>query len=188
MTVASRSPLAALAPGVVLALFMVMFAPGQQQHETQSQVPRSVRLPSGAVLEVRPVGTDRAGALAVPGDSRAAGWWRGSARLGDDSGSTLLAAHVDSRRRGLGPFAELYATRRGARVVLRSDDLRQVFRIRSVRVVPQGSVASRPGLSSPHGARRLVLVTCAPPYDERRGYLNLVVVTAAPSGPATRSP
>jgi hypothetical protein len=35
--------------------------------------------------------------------------------------------------------------------------------------------------------RRLVLVTCAPPYDERLGYLNLVVVTAAPSGPARAS-
>ena len=186
---AARSPLAALAPGVVLALFVVMFAPGQpEQHETLPQVPRSVRLPSGAVLQVHPVGTGRAGALAVPEDARAAGWWRGGARLGDTSGSTLLAAHVDSRRRGLGPFAELYTTRRGARVVLRSDDLRQVFRIRSVRVVPRGSVASRPGLFAPSGVRRLVLVTCAPPYDERRGYLNLVVVTAAPSGPATRGP
>jgi hypothetical protein len=68
--------------------------------------------------------------------------------------------------------------------VLRSGDLRQVFRIRSVRLVRRGSVASRPGLYSPRGVRRLILVTCAPPYDTRRGYLNLVVVTAAPTGPA----
>ena len=178
----------AFAPAGLLALLLGMFAPGPGEDPLPPQVPRSVRLPSGAVLEVHPVGTRRAGALAVPDDARAAGWWRGGARLGDTSGSTLVAAHVDSRRRGLGPFAELYATRRGARVVLRSDDLRQVFRIRSVRVVPRDSVASRPGLFSPAGVRRLVLVTCAPPYDERTGYLNLVVVTAAPRGPATRSP
>ena len=68
--------------------------------------------------------------------------------------------------------------------MLRSEDLRQVFRIRSVHLVPRRSVASRPGLYSPRGERRLILVTCAPPYDRRLGYLNLVVVTAAPTGPA----
>jgi hypothetical protein len=72
-------------------------------------------------------------------------------------------------------------------VVLRSEDLRQVFRIRSVQLVPRSSAASHPGLYSPRGERRLILVTCAPPYDERLGYLNLVVVTAAPTGPARAS-
>lgn len=185
---AGHPTLTALAPTVVLVLFLGMFVPGQGEDPVPSQAPRSVRLPSGAVVEVRAVGTDRAGELTVPDDTRSAGWWRGGARVGDASGKTLLAAHVDTLRQGLGPYAELYTTRPGARVVLRSADLRQVFRIRSVQLVRTGALADRPGLYSPHGARRLVLVTCAPPYDGRRGgYQNLVVVIAAPTGPATAS-
>ena len=178
--------LTAFAPAAALALFIGLFAPGQGEDPAPPQVPRSVQLPSGVVVPVRAVGTDRDGELPVPDDARSAGWWRGGSRVGDAVGKTLLAAHIDSQRRGLGPYAELYATRPGARVVLRSDDLRQAFRIRSVRLVRRGSLADRPGLYSPHGARRLILVTCAPPYDARHGgYRNLAVVVAAPTGPAT---
>ena len=180
--------LRAFAPAIVLALFVGMFAPGQGEDPVPPQVPRSVRLPSGVQLPVRAVGTDRDGELRVPDDARSAGWWRGGSRVGDASGKTLLAAHVDAPRQGLGPYAELYATHPGARVVLRSDDLAQVFRIRSVRLVPRRSVAGRPALYSARGVRRLVLVTCAPPYDARHGgYQNLVVVIAAPVGPARAS-
>ena len=180
-----RRTLTAVGPAVLVALLVGTLAPDRGEgRPVPSQAPRSVQLPSGVVLPVRAIGTDRDGELAVPDDAGTAGWWRGGARVGDAFGSTLLVAHVDSRQRGLGPYAELYATRPGARVVLRSGDLRQVFRIRSVRLVRRGSVASRPGLYSPRGVRRLILVTCAPPYDTRRGYLNLVVVTAAPTGPA----
>jgi hypothetical protein len=182
---APRRRLTAFAPAVSLALLIGMFSPGRgEENPVTPQVPRSVRLPSGEVLPVHAIGTGRDGELAVPDDARTAGWWRGGARVGDALGKTLLAAHVDSQQRGLGPYAELYATRPGARVVLRSDGLRQVFRIRSVRLVPRGSEASHPGLYSNRGARRLVLVTCAPPYDARLGYRNLVVVTAEPIGPA----
>ena len=184
---AGHRTLRAFAPGLVLALFLGMFVPGRGEDPVPPQVPRSVRLPSGVEVPVHAVGTDSRGALRVPADVRSAGWWRGGSRVGDASGRTLLAAHVDSPRQGLGPYAELYATRPGARLVLRSRDLRQVFRIRSVRLVPRGSVASRPALYSARGMRRLILVTCAPPYDERLGYLNLVVVTAAPTGPARAS-
>ncbi|MET1059418.1 MAG: class F sortase [Nocardioides sp.] len=180
--------LRAFAPAVVLALFLGMFAPGQGEDPVPPQAPRVVRLPSGAEVPVRTVGTEPDGELRVPGDARSAGWWRGGSRVGDASGKTLLAAHVDAPGQGLGPFAELYATRPGARVVLRSEDLVQVFRIRSARLVPRGSVAGRPGLYSLRGSRRLVLVTCAPPYDARHGgYRNLLVVVAAPTGPARAS-
>ena len=184
---AAHRTLRAFAPALVLGLFLGMFAPGQGEDPVPPQAPRSVRLPSGVEVPVRAVGTDSRGELRVPADVRSAGWWRGGSRVGDAAGKTLLAAHVDSPRQGLGPYAELYATRPGARVVLRSEDLRQVFRIRSVQLVPRRSAASHPGLYSPRGERRLILVTCAPPYDERLGYLNLVVVTAAPTGPARAS-
>ena len=58
--------------------------------------PELTRLPSGAVIRVRAVGTTPSGLLAVPGDIDSAGWWRGGSRLGDPFGSTLIAAHIDS--------------------------------------------------------------------------------------------
>ena len=124
------------------------------------------------------------GRLAVPEDVRTAGWWRGGSRVGDPFGAVLVAGHVDSRTQGLGPYAELLTVRRGQEVVVGTATLRQRYRIRSLRLVPQGPLAARPSLHSPRGPRRLVLVTCAPPYDAARGgYQHLAVVTAYPGRP-----
>ncbi|MBD8869587.1 class F sortase [Nocardioides donggukensis] len=148
------------------------------------EAPRRVTLPGGAVVPVRAVGTRPDGRLAVPRSVAQAGWWRGGSRLGDPFGATLVAAHIDSTTRGLGPFAGLLTVRAGDRVVLGSRSLRQEHRVESLRLIPQGSLADRAGLHSPRGPRRLVLVTCAPPYDRARGgYQHLAVVTARPVGP-----
>jgi|1185.fasta_scaffold559611_1 hypothetical protein len=150
------------------------------------EAPQSLRLPSGRVVPVHAVSTDRHGQLDVPDSPRSAGWWRGGSRVGDPSGKTLLAAHVDSPRLRLGPFAELYDARPGLQLVLRSAGLRQDFRVRSVGVIRRESLTARPDLYSPSGTRQLVLVTCAPPYDPTHGgYQNLVVLVASPDGPAT---
>ena len=130
-----------------------------------------------------PAGT---GSSTYPTTRGTAGWWRGSSRVGDPAGKTLLAAHIDSPHQRLGPFAELYDATPGLRLVLRSAGLRQDFRVRSVRLVRRESLTARPDLYSPTGTRQLVLVTCAPPYDPTHGgYQNLVVLVAEPSGPAT---
>ena len=171
------------AAGAVVAVLLGTPSPGDPM---VPEAPGSLRLPSGRVVPVRVVSTDGNGQLDVPDDPRSAGWWRGGSRLGDPSGTTLLAAHVDSPRQGLGPFAELYDARPGLRLVLRSAGLRQDFHIRSVRLIRRGSLTAHPDLYSPSGTRQLVLVTCAPPYDPTRGgYQNLVVLVARPSGPAT---
>ena len=179
------SLLLAAALGAVLAVLLGLLTPGPADPATP-EAPRSLRLPSGRVVPVHAVSTDRDGQLDVPDDSRSAGWWRGSSRVGDPSGKTLVAAHIDSPSQGLGPFAELYDAKPGLALVLRSAGLRQDFRIRSVRLVRRESLTARSDLYSPSGARQLVLVTCAPPYDPTHGgYLNLVVLVAEPSGPAT---
>ena len=151
------------------------------------EAPRAVRLPSGASVPVRAVATHGDGELAVPRAVGEAGWWRGGSRVGDPFGSTLVAAHIDSLREGLGPFGELLAVRPGQRVVVRSATLRQVFRVRSLRLVAQGPLAERAWIFSVRGDRRLTLVTCAPPYDRGRGgYQRLAVVVAVPTGPPLR--
>ena len=150
--------------------------------------PVRILLPSGRAVPVAAVGTTPRGLLDVPADVDVAGWWRGGARLGDPFGSILVAAHVDSRTQGLGPFAELLEVAPGARVDLRSDGLRQRFRVRSRQLVPQGSLVDDSWIFDVDGASRLTLVTCAPPYDAARGgYQNLAVLTADPVGTPERT-
>ena len=129
------------------------------------QRPVALVLPSGVVVPVRAASTTRTGLLDVPADPGIAGWWTGGSRVGDPFGSTLVAAHVDSRLQGLGPFAELLELAGGERL----------------RLVPHGPLTERSGHFAPSGPRRLTLVTCAPPYvASRGGYQNLAVVTAVP--------
>lgn len=153
-----------------------------------AQAPETATLPSGRTIPISAVGTTAAGLLDVPPDVDVAGWWRGGARLGDPFGSILIAAHVDSRTQGLGPFAELLTVRPGTRVRVASAGLEQTFEIRSRRLVPQGSLVDDSWIFAASGDSRLTLVTCAPPYDATRGgYQNLAVVIAVPLTPAGRS-
>ena len=163
-------------------------APVRPARRARSEVsprrPASTTLPSGRVVPVAAAGTTEAGVLDVPADVDVAGWWRGGSRIGDPFGSILVAAHVDSRSEGLGPFAELLTTQEGARVRLEADGLRQDFEVTSRRLVPQGSLADDAWIYDAAGGLRLTLVTCAPPYDAARGgYQNLAVVSARPIGP-----
>lgn len=149
----------------------------------RAQPPSSLTLPSGHTVAIDAVGTTPDGLLDVPPDVAVAGWWDGGARLGDPFGSVLVAAHVDSRTQGLGPFAELLEVDPGARLRLESAGLRQSFEVRSRRLVPQGSLVDDSWLFDASGPVRLTLVTCAPPYvASRGGYQNLAVVTAVPLG------
>jgi hypothetical protein len=151
--------------------------------------PRAIQLPNGRRVGIRPVGTTSNGLLDVPDDIELAGWWSGGARLGDPFGSTLVAAHVDSRTQGLGPFASLLGVHAGDRVYVWSDGLRQPFEVTSLRLRPQGTIGPTSWLHSPEGPRRLTLVTCAGPYDAARGgYQNLAVITATPLNRARSRP
>jgi hypothetical protein len=151
--------------------------------------PTGIRLPNGLRIAVRAVGTRPDGLLDVPDDIRVAGWWRGGSRLGDPFGSSLVAAHVDSRTQGLGPFASLLGVRRGERVRLWSRGLQQDFAVTSLRLRPRSTIGPRAYLHSPAGPRRLTLVTCAGPYDAARGgYQNLAVITARPLDPPRSRP
>jgi hypothetical protein len=145
------------------------------------EAPTAVRLPSGRSVPVLAVLTEPGGRLAVPDDIRLGGWWRGGSRIGDPFGSTLIAAHVDSKTQGLGPFAELLNVRADQRISVSTVHLRQEFAVRSLRLVRSSELANESWVFSPGGERRLTLVTCAPPYDRARGgYQNLAVVTATP--------
>ena len=102
--------------------------------------------------------------------------------------AAVVAAHVDSRVQGLGPFVELLSVRPGARIWLESAGLRQAFSVRSRTLVAQGNLDEEAWIFDASGSARLTLATCAPPYDAASGgYQNLAVVIAAPLGPPERS-
>ncbi len=153
------------------------------------EAPKQIRLPSGTKVPVRAVTTRADGVLDVPDDIRTAGWWRGGSRLGDPFGATLVAAHIDSETQGLGPYVELLRVERGDRIVVRSAHLVQRFRVVSLRLVPRAALVGETDIFSASGPRRLVMVTCAGPFDPARGgYQNLAIVTARPTGaPARRA-
>jgi hypothetical protein len=147
--------------------------------------PTAIGLPNGLRIAVRAVGTRHNGLLDVPDDVHVAGWWKGGSEVGDPFGSSLVAAHVDSRTQGLGPFASLLGVRPGDRVRLWSRGLLQAFAVTSLRLRPRSTIGPHAYLHSPAGPRRLTLVTCAGPYDAARGgYQNLAIITARPLGPA----
>jgi len=167
------------------ATFTVTATPGVPAgSETRPQRPRTVMLPSGTEVPVRLAPTGGQGLLQVPDDITEAGWWTGGSRLGDSYGAMVLASHVDSTTQGLGPFAELLAVAAGDEVVVASDGLRQAFTVQSVDVVPKAELDTRDSTFATDGPLRLVLITCAGPYEpDLGGYQNLAIVTAVPSGP-----
>jgi hypothetical protein len=122
--------------------------------------------------------------LQVPDGIRAAGWWDGGSRLGEQYGAMLIAGHVDSTTQGLGPFAELLGAEQGQRIdVAATGDRRQAFVVSGLDVIPASELRNRRDLFSEQGPLRLVLVTCAGPFiPSQGGYQNLAIVTAYPVG------
>jgi len=168
-------------PGTPQPSVEVEAVPARRTGALPAEPPVSVRLPDGVRVPVRAASTRSDGVLDVPRNVEAAGWWRGGSQIGDPLGATLLAAHVDSTTQGLGPFAALLRVRPGQQFVVSSATLHQAFQATSLRLVPQGALLDDASMFGPGGPRRLVLVTCAPPYVAARGgYQNLAVVTALP--------
>lgn len=135
----------------------------------------------GVDTAVRPVDIDtKTGALAVPKDISKVGWWRDGAAPGDSEGTTLIAGHVDSAKRGAGAFYALKSARRGTRFTVRTEDRRErTYRVTSVRNVRKEALPT--SIFTRTGPRRLVLVTCGGPFDSESGhYRDNVVVTAVP--------
>lgn len=168
--------------------YEVTAAPGTAAASQQDIArPTSVRLPSGVTVPVRVASTGERGLLQVPRDIRAAGWWDGGAQIGDAYGAIVIAGHVDSATQGLGPFAELLNTRPGDRIRVGGKAATQAFAVSTVDLVPKVSLRTRDAVFAESGRLRLVLITCAGPFDPARGgYQDLAVVTAHPVPPVRR--
>lgn len=142
--------------------------------------PTRVRVPGlGLDAVVRPVGIGAEQQMRLPADPRVLGWYRFGAAPGGE-GSVVLAGHVDSRRFGVGPLADLQGVRVGDRieVVTRRGALRS-YRVDSIERFDRQALPAQVFARS--GPERLRIVTCTGPYvPEAGGYQQNLVVTAVP--------
>jgi hypothetical protein len=143
--------------------------------------PVRVTVPAlGVDASVEPVGVRDDGQMAIPDDVDRTGWYRFGPVPGD-SGSAVLAGHVDDRDQGLGELAPLRAADAGTEVVV-TDAAGTASRWRVVsreQIDKQALPLDR--LFAREGPPRLVLVTCGGPFlPDVGGYESNVVVVAEP--------
>jgi hypothetical protein len=142
--------------------------------------PTRVRVPAlGLEASVRPVGVGGDRQMQLPADPRVLGWYRFGAAPGG-RGSVVLAGHVDSRRFGVGPLADLRGIAAGDRVqVDTGSGSARLYRVDSIETFDRQALPA--DVFARTGPERLRLVTCTGPYlPQAGGYQQNLVVTAVP--------
>ncbi|MFD1713994.1 class F sortase [Amnibacterium flavum] len=147
-----------------------------------STPPARVQIPEiGIDMGVLPVGVKTDGEMEVPDDPSVAGWYRWGSDPRSGAGSTVIAAHVDSLRYGLGPFARLRDLVPGSEItVIGSDGGSHLYRVDGLSAFAKDALPAAE-LFERSGPSRLVLITCGGTFDETAlTYSDNVVVTASP--------
>lgn len=140
---------------------------------------------------VVPATLKRDGSFAVPADVSQVGLWAGGAPLESDTGSpletgtTLLAGHVNHVGQGRGTLAELYQVTAGMLIYVTTPTGR-VTRWQVISATAVLKAQLPPSVfAGPSGPRLLTLVTCGGPIHHQAGrgwtYDDNVVVTAVPT-------
>ncbi len=130
----------------------------------------------GIDMMVVATGVDANGQMGIPPDPATAGWYEWGSGPQADSGAAVLAAHVDSKTHGIGPFVRLGSARAGDEIDVWVGDAKVVYRVSQVARVDKVTLDAD-GLFSLVGPPRLHLVTCTGAYVKGSGYTqNLVVV------------
>jgi LPXTG-site transpeptidase (sortase) family protein len=135
----------------------------------------------GVDVTVAPVGVEADGSMQLPQDVAVAGWYQFGSDPGSTTGTTVVAAHVDSVEYGLGPFSQLRNLAAGAIITVTSADGSTLdYTVESVQNIlktelPIGQLFDR------DGAPRLTLITCGGQFDfAASNYSDNVVVIAVP--------
>ena len=133
-------------------------------------------------MPVVAVGVLADGGMQLPDRQTVAGWYRWGAAPGDASGSTLIAAHVDTLKYGIGPFAQLRSLDPGTRIVVTTADGRpHDYTVERVEYVARQRLPLA-RLFGRGGPARLTLVTCGGSYDAAtHRYSDNVLVDARPA-------
>jgi len=136
----------------------------------------------GIDMPVVPVGVQDDGSMEIPVDPAVAGWYRYGPAPADADGTTVLAAHVDSRVYGIGPLARLREAQPGQTLqVTDADGAVSGYTVESVTYIPRAELPVDQ-LFDREGPRSLVLITCGGEFDEQsRTYSDNVVLVARAS-------
>ncbi|MET4059636.1 hypothetical protein ABIB35_001168 [Arthrobacter sp. UYP6] len=151
--------------------------------EPAVSIPQPVRVQvdgTGIDLEVIPVGVEDNGAMTLPNNHYQAGWYQYGPAPGATQGSSVLAAHVDSRTEQL-PIAGLKNVPAGTIIsVTREDGSIQRYATEAVENIAKRSLDGHRFFDRT-GEPRLKLVTCGGKWLEAQDdYEDNVVLTAAP--------
>lgn len=145
--------------------------------------PRPARFRAGSIdvdLPVISTGVADDGRMQLPETNREVAWYSFGSRPGDPAGTTVMAAHVDTRAEGLGPFARLRTLNRGDTIdVVDADGKTHSYTVTAVEDVKK-SVISLDQLFRVDGDPELKVLTCGGPYRRSTGYRDNIVVTALP--------
>lgn len=146
--------------------------------------PGLLSVPSlGIEVAVEPEGVEPDGYMSIPEDIDTAGWYEFGAGPASESGSTVIAAHVDDPVQGIGPFARLRDAQVGAEAtVVDANGTTHLYRVVSVERIEKAEVPLD-RVFTQAGAPHLVLVTCGGEFDrEARSYIDNYIVTAEKIG------
>ncbi|WP_207453937.1 class F sortase [Herbiconiux sp. SYSU D00978] len=158
----------------------VPIASGDLVPPVEEDQPAALRIAElGIDMPVDPVGVQTDGWMEIPEDPAVGGWYRFGPAPGDDRGTAVIVAHVDSLVYGLGPFARLPELAPGAEVAVTSaSGAEHRYRVSSVEQLPKLDLGAT-DVWSRDGDPALVLITCGGEFDrEARSYEDNVVVTA----------
>ena len=149
-----------------------------------ARFPAPVRIVIASLSIDAPVlaeGVDPSGAMAIPQNVQATGWYRWGPAPGSAAGSIVVVGHVDSAIQGVGAFFTLDRIADNAVITLVTADHR-AWRYRVVAreqitkpLLPSAAVFGRTG------PVRLTLVTCGGAFDTHtKSYKDNIVITAVP--------
>jgi hypothetical protein len=143
--------------------------------------PTSVTIPAlGVTAPVDRVALEPDGSMEIPHDIRRVGWYEPGVRPGE-TGSAVVAGHVDSRSQGRGALWGLKELATGNTVTVgHADGGSTTWQVtsRSSHVKEQLPI---PELFTRFGDSQLVLITCGGSFDAARGrYTHNIVVIAEP--------
>ncbi|HSJ47033.1 MAG TPA: sortase [Euzebyales bacterium] len=129
------------------------------------------------------VGVESDGSMEIPVDVSRIGWYEYGPAPGDETGSAVLTAHIDSRTQGRGVFYDLDAVEAGDTVgVGMSDGTTRTFVVDEIRQIPKVDLPTG-DIFRRDGRARLALITCGGTFDpSSRHYLDNLVVLATPTG------
>ena len=144
--------------------------------------PVDVQVPAVEIgMPVVPVGVLPDGLMELPDQVSTAGWYRYGSDPLTGSGTTVISAHVDSAKYGLGPFARLKELTAGTEIVVTVEGGQQVrYAVESVTSFPKAQLPLAEVFDRA-GEPRLALITCGGQFDRSAfRYSDNVVVIAVP--------